>query len=907
MKKNILLLFTLLFNVALLKVSAQNCNPDVNPPIHLLKGSFVIFNTSATQFDIEAKELVINAIDDCTDNDKLIHSFSANKLDNVKSLSINDIYPKVVQIYTFDESGNYALGTASINIKSCPLAIACNDEVNISIVPGKSTKISVDMLLAGAVCRDRTYTIERLVSNNVWEALVEVNEQSPAQFQYRVKDNSTGITCWGEIILKSFDCAKVNNFVFNDQTLLIHCSQEIIPEVTGFPFSSSYRILSKPNEKSYTIEISKNCPSITVSYSDKVITGDCANFPLVKIIRTWTALLPNATTITKDQIINFKVALEPSSYLNDRVFNCTDSYPKIPGTDIPTIEETGKPVIDACISSGKYSTNFEDMVFIVQDDECSYSKKVIRKWTSLNWCTGDVYVFNQVIKINCSKDKIKPIPFCLGTINISLDHLGEATLYPSDCNAGSTDNCGILKFAFDKEGNVTSQKFYISDIGVTQSVKLYVIDNAGNYDFCTINVIVSGLNISNKKNIISGNMMNVLLHPLQKVSTNFKFQLQSNNNLYALNLCTPVAGNNYALCIDSSFNVSKGNLIGNYSGKNSILEGVSTLDFVTILRDLFGLAELNKLQKIAADVDCNNSINIFDLLEIRRLILGIDTKFGCSEDVLFYTADLNNPQLIKNVDLNLPATGFDISVVKKGDVTGNVFGLKSDIVSSRNVIPEIYIDDLEMQANQEYDIWLRIPNAVNVFGIQIGQLFDKSKVQIQEISSPYFSMELGKEYVVNDSDWRALLLSNNHESIHISNGIIRLKVLCKVKSTVAEAIYANRYPFPILVIDEDLTLSESNIRPKAVVGTKNFNTDVIDFKIIPNPSNSDIVIKWGGATDENIFFKLIDSKGTTVYLQDKVIDSNGLVIPSSIFPQQGVYFLQIRNGKILVTKKVVRL
>ena len=57
------------------------------------------------------------------------------------------------------------------------------------------------------------------------------------------------------------------------------------------------------------------------------------------------------------------------------------------------------------------------------------------------------------------------------------------------------------------------------------------------------------------------------------------------------------------------------------------MNGVSTLDLVLIQKHILGTEALKSPYKmIAADVDNNNDITVLDLLELRKLILGIYDK-----------------------------------------------------------------------------------------------------------------------------------------------------------------------------------------------------------------------------------------------------------------------------------------
>ena len=46
------------------------------------------------------------------------------------------------------------------------------------------------------------------------------------------------------------------------------------------------------------------------------------------------------------------------------------------------------------------------------------------------------------------------------------------------------------------------------------------------------------------------------------------------------------------------------------------LVGVTTYDLVQIIRKLFGLVKFNAYEALAADVDCDDQITIFDIFDI---------------------------------------------------------------------------------------------------------------------------------------------------------------------------------------------------------------------------------------------------------------------------------------------------
>lgn len=100
---------------------------------------------------------------------------------------------------------------------------------------------------------------------------------------------------------------------------------------------------------------------------------------------------------------------------------------------------------------------------------------------------------------------------------------------------------------------------------------------------------------------------------------------------------------------------------------NDYLNGVSTLDAVLIQRHILGLQPLSDhWQIIAADVNNNQSISAIDLIEQRKLILGIYDVLPANSSWKFFNADIDADLVFSGFDF--PLTELQIIGVKIGDV-----------------------------------------------------------------------------------------------------------------------------------------------------------------------------------------------------------------------------------------------
>ena len=93
---------------------------------------------------------------------------------------------------------------------------------------------------------------------------------------------------------------------------------------------------------------------------------------------------------------------------------------------------------------------------------------------------------------------------------------------------------------------------------------------------------------------------------------------------------------------------------------------VSTLDIVIGAQHILGIIPLDSpLKLLAGDVNESESLTTFDLINIRRLVLGVEIDFP--RNWLFLPSDV---QFVSDSDPWLGFSGSDGTILLEGDVTG---------------------------------------------------------------------------------------------------------------------------------------------------------------------------------------------------------------------------------------------
>ncbi len=106
---------------------------------------------------------------------------------------------------------------------------------------------------------------------------------------------------------------------------------------------------------------------------------------------------------------------------------------------------------------------------------------------------------------------------------------------------------------------------------------------------------------------------------------------------------------------------------------NDVANGVTTLDVVVALQNIFSPDPFNPFAFLAADLNFSNSVTTMDLLLIRYILLGIETECPNGACWRFASADFNIAPASGSVDMISLQLSYDLDDVhfvgvKMGDV-----------------------------------------------------------------------------------------------------------------------------------------------------------------------------------------------------------------------------------------------
>ncbi|NJN53142.1 MAG: hypothetical protein HC809_16675, partial [Gammaproteobacteria bacterium] len=343
------------------------------------------------------------------------------------------------------------------------------------------------------------------------------------------------------------------------------------------------------------------------------------------------------------------------------------------------------------------------------------------KWTVTDGCGNEQTCEYQFVVKDCKK----PTVVCLNGLSVNImptgPNAGMITLWATDFLQYGEDNCtpaSKLKYGIRKAGQgtgfpvdpitgdpITSVAFDCTELG-EQPVELWVMDLAGNADFCATFIDVqdnAGVCDPGGNVTVAGALKTEGDEGLEDANVNLQsgaislFDMTDDQGAYAFPNAVPLSA-------DYTVTPTK---------DDNPLNGVSTYDLVLISKHILGLEPLGSPYKmIAADANKSNSITTFDIVEIRKLILGIYSELPNNTswrfvDEGFAFPNPANPfqtQFPENISVaNVQTHHFtdDFVSVKVGDVNGtaiaNAFMTTDDRTTSTLLFD---VDDRTVKAGE---------------------------------------------------------------------------------------------------------------------------------------------------------------------------------------------------------------
>lgn len=509
------------------------------------------------------------------------------------------------------------------------------------------------------------------------------------------------------------------------------------------------------------------------------------------------------------------------------------------------------------------------------------------------------------------RDGKKPTPVCIGQIVTTvMPSTQSITIWAKDFNLKSEDNCtprDSLKYYFLVNGHFDpSMLFDCSSIG-KNLLRIYVIDQAGNSDYCEAtleiqdpnHVCPTGITVGGKIASLNNKGIKDAIVSWERTTPAGSNSLYTdqNGNFSFLNL---TSGMNYAIKVEKNIEFTK---------------GVTTLDIVLIQRHILGIQTFDSPFKyLAADVNNNCNVTAADISEIRRLILGKINAFAVSPSWKFVPVNSvlpsNTPcgfQHVINYNLiNRNQLNADFYGIKMGDINFDVDagGLHSTTGRSGKQM-ELYSMEENIIPGVETRIPVYISEAMEFEGMQFAMSFNPEFMKSIKIESAQLHID-EDQYSITADKILVSVADASKNQLDPSKPLFTLVVNAVKPSTVSHLIQLDENALRAESYDNEL-----NIHPLSF-NVRNSNAKAGELSSVlyqnkPNPFDESTIIGFEIPKNQEVEFVFYEMNGKVIHKFTKKYDKgyHEFELKKSELNTFGVFFMQMNTSDFTDTKRLV--
>jgi hypothetical protein len=530
-----------------------------------------------------------------------------------------------------------------------------------------------------------------------------------------------------------------------------------------------------------------------------------------------------------------------------------------------------------------------------------YGKKFYVRYRAEDRC-GNIDIRDYLVE---PKDIIKPTPVCYQGLSIDLmPTTREAWISATMFDAGSSDGCKVdatkatilpavanpapatnaRQFSADNTvelrleiatgtppafgtGVPATNMVWVNCVGIVP-VRLWAIDAAGNADYCDTYVDVqNNMGAQNVANCPSVNATGTKVAGAITASngTAISNAVVTVNSSTAANSLTAKVTNGL---FSTPAIIALGSNVKISADKNdNPLNGVSTVDLVLMSKHILGTQTISdKFNLIAADVNNNGKVTTSDVVELRKMILGIQNNFNNNKSWRFFDAQMNEEVTIQNIQKD---ANVNFTAVKVGDINGN-----ANATSAPRTTYTFVADDKNASAGELVTLTL---DGTEGFGFTMN--YDAKALEVVSV------------------DENSAVIENGTITTAQVGSTFKVTFKANTNVTLSEAI----------AINSNVTTAEAVVNGEATNVALKFNNKVAGFELFqnqPNPFRGATMISFNAANAGDFTITVTDVAGRTVktVAGAAVKGLNNVTVEMN---NAGVYNYTVTTGNFTATKKMV--
>ncbi|MGB5025448.1 MAG: T9SS type A sorting domain-containing protein [Saprospiraceae bacterium] len=429
--------------------------------------------------------------------------------------------------------------------------------------------------------------------------------------------------------------------------------------------------------------------------------------------------------------------------------------------------------------------------------------------------------------------------------------------------------------------------------------KIYVEDAIGNIKICTAQVNFIRLNACDPQNKIVhiGQLMTQNLKPIEQASIMVHSDLQ--NLILDQKACT----SNFEF---STFGANPAFYLS-LQKVDAVANGVDVLDAYLIYQHYLGHLTLsNPFNYLAADLHKNKVITSADVLQVLRIILGINSNSINPENCwLFFNAkdstSISDVKLLK--DTILTCIGL-----KLGDLTGDALTICDEKYVEPSKCIKLNYPALQAEKGKQYRVPVTCSNYNSIIGFQSGFQFIGTDLILDSILEGKlkfpFSFKL-TDLRLDSTHFNFAFVAASPVLYNLTSTdvLFELVITAKKDGLFTDYLVPNNLTCKTVAYQEDkeaLSICTNSVLIDA--------TDLksYDFSIFPNPFSDKLQIRFPQNFNKSNL-QIVDVFGRQIYSTSLNANLNqDLELPGYLFPNKGIFYIKLQSDDERLVKVIVR-
>jgi hypothetical protein len=499
-----------------------------------------------------------------------------------------------------------------------------------------------------------------------------------------------------------------------------------------------------------------------------------------------------------------------------------------------------------------------------------------------------------------------PTPVVInGVVSAQVSANDCVEVHINEFDAGSFDNCGPVQLSFSDDVNDTIATFCCEDGLGTKEVEVWATDAVGNQDF-----VITSIRIQDPNEVCGDPSLPSISGNVESNAHNGEGIERVEMRLDDMSAPTPAFRQTQA---DGGF-VFQANVGKSYTlaarKNDDPLNGVNTYDILLMQRHILGLDPIgNPYTLIAANINDDERISGADIVELRRVILGVEPNFPNNESWRFVDASeqlvegllpRNYVEQLSIIDVTEDVTDQDFVGVKIGDIDGSAVpnDLMADEAEGRSGALVFAAQNAALEAGQVYEMPISSDMFTDVYGYQL--TWNLSGVTVEGIESG--AVNIGTSNYANFDAHMTM-------SWHDVNGLdvdadevlftIRLRATADVRLSDAieltSAITSKEAYVGASTRSVDLRFESSTAKEFAL------------YQNTPNPFESTTLIRFDLPEANEATLTIFDGAGKVIHdiSGDFNAGMNQVEVRRSDLNGSGLMYYRLESGEYSAVKKMI--